>query len=250
MNNRVLPQRPNRLFLLKSWWKLFILAGGWAWRTMVVMGAPNFRGLFLLASSCWGPSLARKPWESRPTRYLLPWDGCVRIIGILIHCHIYPYIWGSQPTCFFPKAPWRPFWLPRSLFVGPRVGRGGAPLEQVWASETLLPWKPNDSLLVSLQGIWPGWCIWILEPWATESGDWEFVPWATVGGLKRWIVESFGVSDLPFKGGKRPGHWDGEDNDDMSFLPHPFLTMMEFPISVCLYLFKYDNVPVVVGDGM
>ena len=152
MNNRVLPQRPNRLFLLKSWWKLFILAGGWAWRTMVVMGAPNFRGLFLLASSCWGPSLARKPWESRPTRYLSPLRWLCKN-----HWHSYPLPHLSPhleiPTCFFPKAPWRPFWLPRSLFVGPRVGRGGAPLEQVWASETLHPLKPNDSLLVSCRNM-------------------------------------------------------------------------------------------------
>ena len=46
--------------------------------------------------------------------------------------------------------------MPRSLFVGPRVGRGGAPLEQVWASETLRPWKPNDSLLVSCREYGPG----------------------------------------------------------------------------------------------
>lgn len=52
------------------------------------------------------PFLARKTMGIPPhisiTRYLLPCDFCVRIIGILIHCHILPPHLGV-PTFFSPR---------------------------------------------------------------------------------------------------------------------------------------------------
>lgn len=75
-------------------------------------------------------------------------------------------------------------------------------MEQVWASETLLPWTLNDSLLVSCREYGPGGAY---EFWSLGQPKVEIENLCHELQLEDQSAGSWNF-DLPFKDGKRLGH--------------------------------------------